>query len=409
MEKRKLRRIPMKLGKADFRRDMSDLGLFPFLVAAALADSGLTVRDLAIGVISGKDVLMSRVLAQAESWFRAVDKVFVYSDSFSSEAKRDIANSAKHTQISFVEIPGMSEHLVGTKWQHPWYSAQPRFLPSLHHLWQSNPTARWFVLADDDTYLFPKNILRRLGKHNSSRPEVLSFFWCSWSGITEFMEPRRDCHPFAQGGPGVIFSRTIMDMVGPHLLDCNEMYNDAEHAASMRIAVCMERLFGYENWTKGAFIKPWRSGLHPGNPESVISDGNTWDAPGSFHQVKPDQMRALKRCHLVEFEDGFVDFSHFAFRTVPVELTRGRMWQMHFGYAIDNFGTHSDRIFAKTDLQTTDNGLTYMQLFDHDVKVVVECRNDHPDSAVDVDWIDRGVNTTIYLRMKCPEKQYYTL
>lgn len=352
-------------------------------------------------------MLMTRVLSQAKSWFRTLDKVFVYSDLFTDEAKLEIANNSRHTKLHFVEITGKSEHLIGSQWRHPWYYAQPRFLPSLHHLWKSNPEARWFIVADDDTYLFPKNIIRRLGKHKSTQPEVISFFWCSWNSITEFMEPRRNCHPFAQGGSGVIFSRTMMDMIGPHLIECSEMYNGAEHAASMRIAVCMERFFGYENWSKGAFIKPWRSGLHPGNPDTVIMQGNTWDAPGSFHQVKWQQMSELKNCHLVEFDDGFIDFAHFAFRSIPVELTRGRMWQMHFGYAIDNFGSHSHRLLAKTGLVTDDGGKTFVQMFDGGVKVVVTCDDSTPDDVVDVDWIDRGVNTTVFLRIKCPHKQFY--
>lgn len=352
-------------------------------------------------------MLMTRVLSQAKSWFQSFRRVFVYSDAFPNTTKKEIREACPHATIEMTEITNQAEHVIGSQWTNPWYLAQPRFLPALEHLWRSNPNVRWYVVGDDDTYLYPKNILRRLGKHNSSEPEVVSFFWCTWNTITDYMEPQRDCHPFAQGGSGVLFSKTIMDLVGPHLIECNEKYNDAEHAASMRVSVCMERLFGYENWSKGAYIKPWKSGIHPGSPKVVISHGNTWDAPASFHQVKPDEMENLKRSHMSDVKDGFVDWSYFSFRSVPVELTRNRWWQMHFGYAIDNYGTHTHRLYAISLLETSDDGKTYVQKYDGNVTVVVHCDATIPENTIEVDDVERGPESTIHLLLDCPKPQPY--
>jgi hypothetical protein len=326
---------------------------------------------------------------------------------FPNNTRQVIEEAAPHANINFVEISGKAEHLVGTQWKNPWYSAQPRFLPAVYHLWKSNPNVRWYVVGDDDTYLYPLNIIRRVGKHNSSEPEVISFFWCTWNQITDYMMPERECHPFAQGGSGVLFSKTIMDMIGPHLLECGEKYNDAEHAASMRISCCMERHFGYENWTKGGYIKPWKSGFHPSSPSVTVTFGNTWDAPGSFHQVSPVEMLVLKRGHTADVEDGFYDFSRVAFRSLPVELTRGTYWQFHFGFAFDLLATHSNRIESLTQIRTDDGGKTFTQSYGGGVKVVVNCDEEVPLDVIDVDDVRRGPNTTVYLRMLCPEKTKY--
>lgn len=354
-------------------------------------------------------MLLTRVLGQAKTWFPTFTSVFVYSDDFPNDTISDIQKEAPHANISFVEIKDKAEHIIGSQWANPWYRAQPRFLEGMYHLYTNNRHAKWFIIGDDDTYLLPWNIIRRLGKHNSTDPEVVSFFWCTWNQITDHMYPQRECHPFAQGGSGVLFSRKMMDLVGPHLRECNEMYNDAEHAASMRVCVCMERLFGYANWTKNGFIKPWKSGIHPIKPIEVLQSGNTWDAPGSFHQVNAAEMKHIQKAHYASTEEGFYDFSRFAFRTVAVELTRRRYWQLHFGYLFSNFGTLSNKLKSITSLIPNEDATEFKQFYEGGIELQIHCdKSIEPDEMI-VDDVERSFNTTVHLLLNCPPLTiYYT-
>lgn len=392
---------------------------FQFLVILIFSDSNLKPENLAVAIISGKEMISTRVKSQAQTWFPTFPQVFVYSDEFPKSEIEEIHKSSPHANITFVPIIGKYEHIVGSQWKHPWYSAQPRFLPSMYDLWlrNRNKDVFWYVLGDDDTYLYIKNILRRLTKHNSSNPEVVSFFWCTWNQITNYMYPERDCHPFAQGGSGVLFSKKMMDMIGPILIKCSDMYNDAEHAASMRVSVCMERNFGYENWSKGAFIKPWKSGIHPSSPSVVIKQGNTWDAPGSFHQVVPEEMAKLKYSHIayIVSDDsgknltnyGFVDFAHFSFRSISVELIRRRWWMLNFGYRFENLASHSNTLYATSSLISKDNGKTFKQKYQGNITLIVHCDKEMKDLQVDVDDVERGPKTKVHLILKCPSIQKY--
>lgn len=386
---------------------------FALFLIFIVSDGNLKPENIAVAVISGKELISTRVKSQAQSWFPTFPQVFVYSDEFPESEVKEIRKLSPHANINFVPIVNRSEHIIGSQWKNPWYRAQPRFLPSMYDLWIKNKDKNisWYVLGDDDTYLYIKNILRRLTKHNSSNPEVISFFWCTWNQITDNMLPERDCHPFAQGGSGVLFSKTMMDMLGPNLIRCSEMYNDAEHAASMRVSVCMERNFGYENWSKGAFIKPWKSGIHPSNPSVVIGQGNTWDAPGSFHQVESKEMAKLKNSHIAFIQNltdfGFVDFAHFAFRAIPVELIRRRWWELYFGYRFENLASHSNPFYALGSLTSNDNGKTFEQEFQGNIKVIIHCDDKINDLQVDVDDVERGPKTKVHLILKCPPIQKY--
>jgi hypothetical protein len=376
------------------------------LLPLSLSDTGLTLDDLAVGIMSGKELLMSRLLAQAVSWVPGFREVYVYSDAYPNTTREDILSASPHANLQFVSIENRAEHLIGTQWLMAWYHAQPRFLPAMHHLWVSNPRARWFLFCDDDTYLYAQAILRMLSGYNSSAFAVVSHFWCSWDVITQYMLPTRDCHPFAQGGSGVFFSRAIMDRIGPELLNCSQKYNDAEHAASMRVSVCVERIFGYEEWTKDRIIQHWKTGLHPGMPSTAIATGCNWEAPGGFHQVSPNEMLVLKGGHLVDVEDGFFDFNFYSMKSVPIEITYRRYWQMHFGFSIDNFGTHSQRIHALGGFRMVQGG-TFVQQFEGNVTIVVVCNQTRGEEHIHVDEVVPGPNVTVYLELKCPPKQKY--
>jgi hypothetical protein len=407
-----MRKFVNVLRLSDFDGNFDVVGwhwlMLTLLVVFGASDTGITPADMAVGIMSGKEVLMSRFLAQAQTWIPTFPEVFVYSDKFPNTTKEEILASSPRAKIQFVELPNLAEHIIGSQWQRPWYQAQPRFLPGMYHLWKNNPKALWYVVGDDDTYLIVRNIIRRLTKVSSSNHAALSFFWCTWDQIAEFMLPRRDCHPFAQGGSGVLFSHTLMESLGPHLIECNDKYNDAEHAASMRVAVCAERLFGYENWTKSAYIKHWRSGIHPTSPGVTITLGNTWDPPGSFHQVQPDEMHVLKRSHISDVGDGhYYDFGGYAFRSLPIEFTYRRIWQLHFGYRIDNIGTHTQKLYSKTDIHTSDGGHTFVQEFDGNISIVVHCDRTHGEDVIRVDEVNRGPNVTVHLSLICPRKQRY--
>jgi hypothetical protein len=375
--------------------------------SVSLSDANLTLADVAVCILSGKEVLLTRALSQALSWIPAFREVFIVSDEFPNTTRSDIESASPHANIRFVEISGRAEHIIGSEWLLPWYRAQPRFLPGMHHLWVSNPNASWYIFCDDDTYLFPKSLLRKLAMHNASKPEVISRFWCSWNQITEFMRPPRDCHLFAQGGSGVMFSRAIMATLGPRLIECSEKYNDAEHAASMRVAVCIERIYGYDMWSAGQIITDWKTALHPGRANTAIAKLNTWEAPASFHQVSPNEMIGLKHAHWADGGDGWFDFNFFAMKSVPVHITYRRVWQLHFGFAIDNFGTHSQRLFSTTDFITSDGGKTFLQQFDGNISVIVVCDQGLREEQIKVDDVERGPNVTIHLAIKCPPKEKY--
>ena len=371
-----------------------------------------TNEDLVVGVFSGKEVLTKRVLGQAETWFNQFPKIFVFSDCFPNKKEiENIKTKALHTNISFIEIKDTAEHLKGTEWTDPWYPAQTRFLPGMKELYEWNKETKWFLICDDDTYLFARNIERRLHKYDYNKPVVVSYFYCTWNKIIEQLDIKRDCMPFAQGGSGVLFSQKMMEMLSSHLINCSDKYNNAEHAASMRLAACIQNLYGVENWTNGAFIKPWRSGFHSNPPEIEIEKGNTWDSPGSFHKVNKENMKRIYNAHIcnIENKNYYYDFSYNSFVPTPVELTYNTNWEFNFGYNFDMYGLHSSySINATSPILCDKEDEEFHQNYENGVKVILHCNKNLEDGEMYSDYVERSpFNTIVHIQLKCPEKTYF--
>lgn len=369
----------------------------------------INFANLAVGVISGKEVLELRVVGQAETWFNEFPNVSVYSDYFDPEVKNKIREKAEHTNLSFIVIDNKADHLVGTPWEAKWYHAQPRFLPAMKHLYETNLDKDWFLYGDDDTYLVAKNIVRRLIKYNPKDPVVVSYFYCQWTKVSSYMANQRECRPFAQAGSGVLFSKKMMEMISPYLDMCNEIYNDANHAASMRMANCIERFYGSENWTKDKFVMPWRSGFHSSDPDIVIEEGNYWDAPGSFHKVNSEKMKRIHNAHISKAKNGYFDFAHYMFMGVPVELTFNTDWEFHFGYCFDMYGTHAHRINATKEIFCIDEEKKeFLQEYQENVYVHIS-HDEHleiGDIFVD-DVIREPSRTDVFILINCPDKTLF--
>jgi hypothetical protein len=175
----------------------------------------------------------------------------------------------------------------------------------------------------------------------------------------------------------------------------------------MRVAVCAERILGYDEWTHEGAVNHWKNGLHPYRPIAAASKGSLVEPPASFHQVGPDEMVALGGGHIVPMEDGYFDFHDFAMKSIGIPLTYRRSWDLHFGFSIDNMGSHSQRRRSIQGMRTDDGGRTFVQPFEGNVTIVVKCNQEFPEGQVIVEEVMPGPNVTVILVLKCPQKKKY--
>ena len=63
---------------------------FALFLIFIVSDDNLKPENIAVAVISGKELISTRVKSQAQSWFPTFPQVFVYSDEFPESEVKEI-------------------------------------------------------------------------------------------------------------------------------------------------------------------------------------------------------------------------------------------------------------------------------------------------------------------------------
>lgn len=297
---------------------------FYFLVIIECTKNLYGNRSYVVSVWAGKETIRTRVMEQSKTWYRSWEKIIVYSDKFYSGTCEKIQKNAYPCQIQCISLGDYSNHLKGTEWKTQWYSAQPRFLPAMAKSYEINPKSDFYIFVDDDTFLIKQPILKKFNNRNSKLLRVTGVQYCAWSKITKgLIKPERNCHPFLQGGAGVIISNGLLSKVASELINCSNRFNDPDFAGSMRFAICMEKIFGIEKWSvcclnkpkfefkdnnndyseffdhyndeNEPFIESWRGGLNSKPPKYELHEGTAKEPPASFHKMNQSDFTWLSK------------------------------------------------------------------------------------------------------------------
>ncbi|KAJ3091000.1 hypothetical protein HK102_001999 [Quaeritorhiza haematococci] len=109
-------------------------------------------------------------------------------------------------------------------------------LPGFRHMYEKYPDAKWFVMIDDDTYLFVKNLKRMVDDFD---PEEEHYFgvpnmFMGCDGVKKF----GDGPAFAHGGSGIVISRGAIKKMMSGIDKCILKYKDC-WAGDVRTALCL--------------------------------------------------------------------------------------------------------------------------------------------------------------------------
>ena len=238
-----------------------------------------------LGIWAGKETILTRVKYQAQTWMKFWDEVLVFSDKFYNGTCKKIQKIAYPCSVKCISLGDFAHHLDGTEWTHRWYFAQPRFLPAMSESYFHNPNADFYIFGDDDTFFLKPGLIQKFGSRNSSIPLAAGKVYCAWNRISDEVKPYRTCHPFLQGGAGVLITNGLMSQIASELPNCSKRFNDPDFAGSMRFAICMERLFGTNKWSENEYIESWLLGFHSSPPKEEIKSGLVIEASATFHRM----------------------------------------------------------------------------------------------------------------------------
>jgi hypothetical protein len=170
-----------------------------------------------------------------------------------------------------------------------WLLDKYKFLPMLAHAQRKWPDLKWYIYIEDDTFIFWNNILQYVSTLESdNEPSYYGFY----SGDTN--------DTFAQGGSGLVFSRSLMRTIfgGDDVPDLKKYGNETSKAC------CGDVMLGKVLRDYGVHVNGGTYGtgsFRPEPPWNTGFDNFIWCTPvftfHHLHQRDILQLSELERKH----------------------------------------------------------------------------------------------------------------
>jgi hypothetical protein len=162
-----------------------------------------------------------------------------------------------------------------------WKSDAKKNIPGYKVLYEKFPNADWYIMIDDDTYLFMDNLKEKLDQYNPLDPVYLgaptNFIGCD--GVKEWGKSIY----FAHGGSGIVLSRGAVLKMLPLIENCITKYDNC-WAGDIRLSLCLR--------DAGILVKNGGY-FSPDAPNDRFNYSFPCATPRTFHHLLSHQIQTL--------------------------------------------------------------------------------------------------------------------
>lgn len=256
--------------------------------------------NLAIALKTGQDVALKRTPIQLLTFLSGVKNLIMIGESSDISIGNidmvDVCSGLYNVKQRRGEEIVPDEDSIG------WKNDAHKNLPGYRALYQKFPNAEWFVMIDDDTYVFLDNLQTFLKKHDPNKNHYFGsanmFEGCDGVSVLGEGGPL-----FAHGGSGIVLSRNALKTMMGIVEKCIIKYKNC-WAGDIRLALCL----------RDAGILVEDSRLFHGNPPSEnMNFDDPCIKPITFHHLHINQIQELYKLEVeTKKNHGKVKMEHFA-------------------------------------------------------------------------------------------------
>lgn len=255
-------------------------------------------NNFAVALKTGKDVALTRTPIQILTYLSKLknmiiigeaphvfvgnhEMVDVYTHLYDNltetkTSKRHVRDSLqKRTSTNSKSESKPDENSLG------WKSDAHKNLPGFRELYARFPEAEWFLMLDDDTFVFFDNLKELLSAYNPDEPHYMGsnnmFVGCD--GVSKWGQGPG----FAHGGSGIVVSRGALKKMLSSVDTCIIKYKDC-WAGDIRTALCLR--------DHGILVKD-PGGFNGNPPHEEYWFNRPCQKPITFHHLLVSQIQKL--------------------------------------------------------------------------------------------------------------------
>lgn len=375
----------------------------------------LSLNDLAFGIWTGIETFDTRMIPLSKTWLQLVPEIHVYSDEIPLNSSESIVNSSNHLNIKFHEMPMKSHHLVGTKFSGKWNSVQSRHLFAVVDLYKRYPNRTWYILGDDDTYLYPEALISFLSQQDPNVAQIFGKTFYVFDQINRFFPYPEKAHSFVQGGAGILIPKKMMSIIHQYLPMCAEIYTGFNFPSDMRLSACIQR---FTNMTDDIF--QYIPLLH-GNTPCASKIKFQYDiAPITLHHIVPPITENLWFASIsiwknAQNEDIYIDWNKYVLSELFIEIGQeGIIAEIQWGLCIYLNGrngkalhsiSHPEPIFDQKDTEKV-APKKFIQKYEGNFWIKTVCDDSLREYAIVFDSFLLNESGCVF-RLNCPNAKRF--
>jgi hypothetical protein len=211
-------------------------------------ESGNRWNNIAVAVKTGELTASTRLPIQLMTFLKNVPNVLYFGDSDVKVGElkvigvlKDLYQDGDYSVIPANAPPdqiekGPKKHkkkkIVSPEGE-GWAKDAHKNLPAFKTLYNKYPDKDWYIMIDDDTYVFYDALVNKLKKFDPNRPHYLGNFFEFAGCVTDKEKPY-----FAHGGSGIFISRGAMKKMIKIVDSCITKYRRC-WAGDVRTALCL--------------------------------------------------------------------------------------------------------------------------------------------------------------------------
>jgi hypothetical protein len=251
----------------------------------------------AIGVKTGAHMAAVRVPIQMMTFLKFQPNVFYFSDDDAMIGDILVEGMLK-TQVPDNFYPfrrkllGSSDTVKADQQTIGWKLDQRKHFFGFKEMYKRYPDKDWYIMIDDDTYLFMDNIQAELSKINATQIHYFGTprMFKNCNGYTDYGQGP----DFGQGGAGIVFSRAALEAFLSVVDECMVKYEQPGCVGSVRVALCLKDFLGIK-----LDVRFWHNFNSMAPNRDLDWRAKACARPMSFHHVTQAQIQDLYRVDVI--------------------------------------------------------------------------------------------------------------
>ena len=208
-------------------------------------------KPLLIGVVTARKLLSTRAAAVNRTWGSKAPKLLFFS-----------SQDETHSDLPIVSLPGVDDT----------YPPQKKVYRMLKYMYDNYINEySWFMRADDDIYVRVEHLMQFLSNLDPTKELYIGQPGLGKAEDLQRIKLQPQEH-YCMGGPGVIFSRALLEKLGPHLEDCLQ-HEVVSWNEDLEVGRCISRRLGIQcTWNYEVCARERH--MHPNLTKGVCNEGS---------------------------------------------------------------------------------------------------------------------------------------